>query len=164
MMSGYKLILAGLLFNVYWLIAVLGQQAYVWLLVLSFLACWWIFPKVGRYAFLIAGAGVLMDGILSASNVLAFPSALLPFWLVMLWLGFGCFVWFMRDLVKQHPIHLISLIGGVGGALSYFAGYRLQAVEWPLGAGLTLVILFASWVFFSLLLARMLQRSASCSA
>ncbi|KHT63880.1 hypothetical protein RJ45_09790 [Photobacterium gaetbulicola] len=163
-MSGYKLILVGLLFNVYWLVAVLGQHAYVWLLISAFMVCWWFFPAVGRYAFLIAGAGVLMDGIFSASNILAFPDALLPFWLVMLWLGFGCFVWFMRDVVKQYPAFLISLLGGIGGALSYFAGYRLQVVDWPMGAELTLLILFTSWVLFSLLLVRLLQRSASCSA
>ncbi|MGR5062837.1 DUF2878 domain-containing protein [Photobacterium sp. DNB22_13_2] len=163
-MSSKKLIAAGLIFNVYWLIAVLGQQAYVWVLVLLFAACWWKFPSVGRYAFSIACAGVLMDGALSISNVLDFQTLLIPIWLIMLWLGFGAFVWFMKETISNYSVAFIGLLGGVGGAMSYFAGYRLQAVQWPLGVELTLFILFASWFVLSTAIVMLIKRKAVCEA
>ncbi|MGR5142708.1 DUF2878 domain-containing protein [Photobacterium sp. DNB23_23_1] len=161
-MSGKKLIVVGLLFNVYWLIAVLGQQAYVWVLVLLFAACWWKFPSVWRYAFSIAVAGVLMDGVLSISNVLDFQVLLIPNWLIMLWLGFGTFVWFIKETIANYSAALISLLGGVGGAMSYFAGYRLQAVQWPLGVELTLMVLFLSWFVLSTAIVLMIKRKLLC--
>lgn len=163
-MSGKKLILVGLLFNVYWLIAVLGQQVYVWVLVLLFSACWWTFPSVGRYAFAIAGSGILMDGALSFSNVLDFRGVLIPIWLMMLWLGFGAFVWFMRETIAKHSAVFIGLLGGGGGAMSYFAGHRLQAVQWPLGVELTLMILFVSWFVLSMTIVLMIKRQVLCEA
>lgn len=163
-MSGKKLLLVGLLFNVYWLIAVLGQQAYVWVLVLLFSACWWSFPLMGRYAFSIACAGILMDGTLSAFNIFEFQTALIPFWLIMLWLGFGAFVWYMKETIVKQSVFFIGMLGGVGGAMSYFAGYRLQAVQWPFGVELTLPILFVSWFLFSMAVVTMIRRQELCEA
>ena len=81
-MSGKKLLLASLLFNVYWLIAVLGQQAYVWVLALIVIACWWKFPKGIKVALSIGCFGVVMDLILSAADIFAFESIIIPSWLV----------------------------------------------------------------------------------
>ena len=158
-MSGKKLLLAGLLFNMYWLIAVLGQQAYVWVLVLLIVACWWKFPKGIKAALSIALFGVVMDFTLSAVDIFAFDSFVIPAWLVMLWLGFGTFVWFMRSTIVSYPVMLIGILGGLGGSLSYFAGYRLEAVQWPLGVGITLSVLFVIWLLFSLLIAVMMKRN-----
>lgn len=158
-MSGKKLLLAGLLFNMYWLIAVLGQQAYVWVLVLLIVACWWKFPKGIKAALSIALVGVVMDFTLSTVDIFAFDSFVIPAWLVMLWLGFGTFVWFMRSTIVSYPVMLIGILGGIGGSMSYFAGYRLEAVQWPLGVGITLSVLFVIWLLFSLSIALMMKRN-----
>ena len=157
-MSGKKLLLAGLLFNTYWLIAVLGQQAYVWVLVLLVVACWLKFPGGIKSAVFIAGVGVVMDYFLSVYNIFSFGSSTLPSWLIMLWLGFGTFVWFMRTTITRYPAIVIGLLGGLGGSMSYFAGYRLQAVNWPQGVETTFLILFVLWLLFSLTLAVMMKR------
>lgn len=114
-MSGKKLLLAGLLFNTYWLIAVLGQQAYVWVLVLLVVACWLKFPGGIKSALVIAGVGVVMDYFLSVYNIFSFGSSTLPSWLIMLWLGFGTFVWFMRTTITRYPAIVIGLFGGLAG-------------------------------------------------
>ena len=152
-MSGKKLLLASLFFNVYWLIAVLGQQAYVWVLALIVIACWWKFPKGIKVALSIGCFGVVMDLILSAADIFAFESIIIPSWLVMLWLGFGTFIWFMRSTILQYPAIVIGFLGGIGGSMSYFAGYRLDAVQWPMGVGITLSVLFVIWLLFSLAIA-----------
>ncbi|MDV5167643.1 DUF2878 family protein [Photobacterium rosenbergii] len=158
-MSGKKLLLAGLLFNMYWSIAVLGQQAYVWVLVLLVVVCWWKFPKGIKAALSIALVGVVMDLTLSVVDILAFDSIIIPSWLIMLWLGFGTFVWFMRSTIVSYPVMLIGILGGIGGSMSYFAGYRLEAVQWPLGVGITLSVLFVIWLMFSLVIALMMKRN-----
>jgi hypothetical protein len=105
-----------------------------------------------------------MDSVLNAANVFAFTSVLLPFWLVMLWLGFGAFVWCMREIVVRYSLLLLSLFGGLGGAMSYFAGYRLGAVEWPMGVEQTVIIVFVCWFAFTAGIAYSVKRNQPITA
>lgn len=98
---------------------------------------------------LIAPIGIIIDTGLLLTGVFEFTQ--FPFWLGLLWL--------MLTLTFQHSltpfrffsIGLQSLLGGIFGTLSYFAGAKLNAVMLPLDLPLSLLILFIIWsIFFPL--------------
>lgn len=47
--------------------------------------------------------------------------------------------------------YLIISLGGVGGMMSYLAGYQLGAVMWPLGIEITAACILVCWLCFSAL-------------
>ncbi|UXI04067.1 DUF2878 domain-containing protein [Photobacterium sp. TY1-4] len=150
-MATRELLTVGVLFNLYWLLAVLGQNSYLWLLVGSLLVCWWMTRHVWKFATIIAGCGIAMDVTLISLGVLSFEVWGIPAWLALLWFGFGTFLWMIREVLNRSSTGGLVLLGGLGGAASYFAGYRLGAVDWPLGILPTMAVLTLCWLGFSLL-------------
>ncbi|NAX47835.1 DUF2878 family protein [Photobacterium halotolerans] len=143
------LVAVGLLFNGFWLLAVLGQNDWIAVLAGILIIVWWCFPAAVKMVLLTALMGSLMDGLLALTGVYRFESSFLPAWLVLLWLGFATFVWFLRHNLARYRASLVLLAGSVGGAGSYLAGKQLGAVSWPLGDTLTLLIVTACWLAFS---------------
>ncbi|GLR04042.1 hypothetical protein GCM10007906_16290 [Vibrio hyugaensis] len=54
----------------------------------------------------------------------------------------------------RFPKNYVSVVGGIGGTASYFAGYKLQAVEFGFNTSITLAILFVEWCLVMLLILR----------
>lgn len=79
-------------------------------------------------------------------NVLDFHQSalLLPAWLALLWALFTTtlnhsMAW------RARPWRHASLVGGIGGRLSYFAGSRLTGVGFPQEEAFTLALLALIW-------------------
>lgn len=91
--------------------------------------------------------GIALDAMLHLGGVFEFdsPSRLLPLWLCCLWGHFaatlGVSLAWLRDLPKWQQV----LFGAVGGAGSYLAAFRLEAVAWPLGQSATFSLLILIW-------------------
>lgn len=153
-----ELLLIGLVFNVYWLMAVIGQSHFILGLLIILLVAWWFYKGALRFAVLLGGAGITMDFLLTRFGLLYFDNAIFPAWLALLWLGFGSFVWIMRRTIMAYSPYVMALIGGLGGMMSYLAGFRLGAVSWPLGPGMTALILLLCWLCFSVLILKLLDR------
>ncbi|WP_335912581.1 MULTISPECIES: DUF2878 domain-containing protein [Shewanella] len=91
--------------------------------------------------------GIVLDAMLHLGGVFEFdsPSRLLPLWLCCLWGHFaatlGVSLAWLRDLPKWQQ----ALFGAVGGAGSYLAAFRLEAVAWPLGQSATFSLLIIIW-------------------
>ncbi|AYV12806.1 DUF2878 domain-containing protein [Shewanella algae] len=91
--------------------------------------------------------GIALDAMLYLGGVFEFdsPSRLLPLWLCCLWGHFaatlGVSLAWLRDLPKWQQV----LFGAVGGAGSYLAAFRLEAVAWPLGQSATFSLLILIW-------------------
>ncbi|MCM2530528.1 DUF2878 domain-containing protein [Shewanella algae] len=91
--------------------------------------------------------GIALDVMLHLGGVFEFdsPSRLLPLWLCCLWGHFaatlGVSLAWLRDLPKWQQ----ALFGAVGGAGSYLAAFRLEAVAWPLGQSATFSLLILIW-------------------
>ncbi|GAB1105933.1 MAG: hypothetical protein Sw2PiMacB_02340 [Shewanella algae] len=91
--------------------------------------------------------GIALDAMLHRGGVFEFdsPSRLLPLWLCCLWGHFaatlGVSLAWLRDLPKWQQ----ALFGAVGGAGSYLAAFRLEAVAWPLGQSATFSLLILIW-------------------
>lgn len=129
-----KLLLPSLLFEVIWWSAVWGQTDWQWLTLVLVIIAWLsmaytqltsLFPVM-----LLAGAGVLLDIINGAIGLFVFPTEHpIPFWLVILWCGFAWYARLLIPAIQHHSPRWIIILGGLGGAVSYWAGYRFAAVD-----------------------------------
>lgn len=141
-------------FQALWLLAVMGQNATVWLLGLLLLGQFIFTPSRSQdlRVLALAGIGVVMDALLTWSGVFEFSQS--PWWLLLLWLGFVLTLGHsMRWLSGVHWPWLM-LMGAVSGPCSYIAGWRLDAVSLPLGVLPTLWILVPLWALLLPVLVR----------
>ncbi|MFW9082752.1 DUF2878 domain-containing protein [Pseudomonas sp. P2757] len=157
------------LFQVGWFACVLGGNS-LWLLValavlvihLRWIGSW---AAEGRLILSVVIIGIAVDSVLRSLGVFEFTdlSPLIPLWLMLLWALLAttlrhCLQWSAR------PWWLASLLGALGGALSYYAGGRLAGVQFPYGEVPTLIGIGLLWaLLFPLLhsLARRLNDDAA---
>ena len=144
-----NLVNAGL-FQLGWFACVLGGNS-LWLLLAggALLAhLLWISRSLAqvRLIAVVCVLGSTVDGLLLNAGVFAFKQAgvLIPFWLVLLWALLAitlnhCLAWTAK------PLWRAILLGAIGGPLSYYAGQRLGAVQFPLGLWPTLLGLSLLW-------------------
>ncbi len=144
-----NLINAGL-FQLGWFACVLGGNS-LWLLLAggALLAhLLWISRSLAqvRLIAVVCVLGSTVDSLLLNAGVFAFkqPGVLIPFWLVLLWALLAitlnhCLAWTAK------PLWRAILLGAIGGPLSYYAGQRLGAVQFPLGLWPTLLGLSLLW-------------------
>ncbi|KAA0947038.1 MULTISPECIES: DUF2878 domain-containing protein [unclassified Pseudomonas] len=141
------------LFQCGWFACVIGGDS-LWLLVgLAVLAIHllWIssYAREGGLILYVTLAGTALDTLLRSLGVFQFsePGPLIPFWLILLWALLAttlrhCLAWTAR------PWWRASLLGALGGPLSYYAGSQLTGVIFPYGTGPTLVGLGLLWALF----------------
>ncbi|MFH6565319.1 DUF2878 domain-containing protein [Pseudomonas kulmbachensis] len=144
-----NLINAGL-FQLGWFACVLGGNS-LWLLLAggALLAhLLWISRSLAqvRLIAVVCVLGSTVDSLLLNAGVFAFkqPGVLIPFWLVLLWALLAitlnhCLAWTAK------PLWRAILLGAIGGPLSYYAGQRLGAVQFPMGLWPTLLGLSLLW-------------------
>lgn len=138
------------LFQIGWFACVLGGNS-PWLLLAgaALLAnALWISRSAAEVRLLLTVCllGTCIDSLLLNAGVFEFkqPGVLIPFWLMVLWALLAitlnhCLAWTAR------PVWRAIVLGAIGGPLSYYAGQRLGAVQFPLGLWPTLIGLSALW-------------------
>lgn len=151
-----KLLIASIWFQLCWFAAVLGTQQWQWLTVGATVVtlaycCKTEISSLKRIAAILV-VGVMLDTVNQQFSILAFPTQWLPIWLLCLWFLFPWYAYQLKPVLYRFPKIYVSVVGGLGGAGSYFAGYKLQAVEFGLSTGITFAILFLEWFFFMLLI------------
>lgn len=145
------------LFQLGWFTCVLGGNS-AWLLVA--LAILLVHLRLvghrhseGRLLMTVFALGCVLDSALIKFGVFDFGEVgrVIPLWLALLWALLGttlnhCLAWTAR------PWWLASLLGAIGGPLSYVAGAHLTNVQLPLGLWPSVAILGVIWaVVFPLL-------------
>lgn len=152
-----------LLFQIGWLACVLGGNSLWLLLALAVLVIHlrWIssWAEEGRLILSVVIVGTAVDSVLRGLNVFEFQdlSPLIPLWLMLLWALLAttlrhCLAWSAR------PWWLASMLGAVGGGLSYYAGGRLAGVQFPYGEIPTLIGIGLLWALLFPLLHAMARR------
>ena len=90
--------------------------------------------------------GSLVDLSASYIGLFSFKDGLiLPFWLILLWANFSLTFHYSMLWLKRVPIMIQAILGGVFGCFSYFAAYKLGAVDYPFGETLTILGLIVIW-------------------
>lgn len=159
------LLLSSFWFQLLWFAAVLGREQYQWpLLLVVCLTCLvslWRSDIPLSFVLGLLVAGLAIDSLNQHYHLLEFTSSHLPLWLAGLWLIFAWYCWQLRHLLIRLPLLIVSMAGAAGGAASYFAGYKLGAVEWPKDHTDTFLILFSEWFLLSLAVGYLLRNKWS---
>lgn len=149
-----SMFLKSLWFQAVWFVAVLGRQEYLLVLLLMIVGTYIysIYKNELSISFVgaLVGCGLVIDTGNIFANVLSFENDGFPIWLVGLWLIFAWYCWQIRAILIRLPLFSVLFIGGLGGALSYFAGCKLDAVVLPLSVYTTFLLLFLEWILLSL--------------
>ena len=140
-----------ILFNAAWFAILLTQSSLLapFIVILHLLIHFRLMGKGKPELLFIVGVtvvGLFLDQSLFATGVfnLAGEPSLAPLWLTCLWPVFATTLMHAFDWLQSRVI-LSSVVGGVGGCLSYIAGVRLTAIDFgsPLWGP---IIIAALWV------------------
>lgn len=148
-----QVVLMALAFDLYWTLVVLFRERglFLWL-ALAILACLMLSPAHRVYALLLAAAGCGLDALWVLTGLIGFNSdALLPLWMMALWLMFAT-IWTHLTLTTTLPGWMLALLATAGGPVAYVIGERLGAmtfreptfivVSWMALGWLVLMLLF----------------------
>lgn len=154
MNARWRLLLNAGLFQLGWFACVFGASRPGLLLIA--LGCLvvhllWVAQAADEWRALLkaGGCGWVLDSVLMQVGVFDFGLAsgnawVLPLWLAVLWLLFAS--------TLRHSLHWIarrwwlgSLLGAIGGPLSYLGGAKLAGVGLPLGLWPSLLLLAVIW-------------------
>ena len=145
-----KPLVNAVLFQCGWFACVLGGNS-PWLLVavaalavhLLWISSW---SREGQAILAVTLLGTVIDTSLRTFGVFHFsmPGPLIPLWLIVLWALLAttlrhCLAWSAR------PWWRASLLGAVGGPLSYYAGSQLAGVSFGYGTAPTVIGLGLLW-------------------
>ncbi|MYM63485.1 DUF2878 domain-containing protein [Pseudomaricurvus sp. HS19] len=137
----------------WWCCVLLGNSALPLAAALLLLHLW-MHPQPQpelRVVVLTAAIGMSVDAVLGHAGLYRFadqamiPLLQLPWWLLLLWLGFGACLRQSLAWLRPHPL-LAAVSGGLAGGASYWAAARLGAVEFPLGNTVTALVIGALWL------------------
>jgi len=115
----------------------------------------WVRPVVGEWRVVIAcsALGVIVDSLLTLADVFKFQTVgeadvfgetLAPLWLMALWLVFATTLNVSMKPLSNNLV-LAGLLGAIMGPFSYWLGLKLDAVSFPLGVPVTLLLLAPIW-------------------
>jgi hypothetical protein len=151
-----KVFLASTWFQLCWFAAVLGTYQWQWVTLFLTLATLLYCLKTDASSLksigVIVTIGLVLDTLNQQLSVFVFPTLWLPVWLLCLWVLFSWYAYQLKSILYRFPKTYVSIVGGLGGTASYFAGYKLQAVEFGFSVGTTLMILFVEWCAMMLLI------------
>lgn len=151
-----KVFLASTWFQLCWFAAVLGTYQWQWVTLFLTLATLLYCLKTDASSLksigVIVTIGLLLDTLNQQLSVFVFRTPWLPVWLICLWVLFSWYAYQLKSILYRFPKTYVSIVGGLGGTASYFAGYKLQVVEFGFSVGTTLMILFVEWCAMMLLI------------
>lgn len=148
-----QVFLMAIAFDLYWALVVLFRERglFMWL-GLAILAWALLSPGYRFYAFVLAAAGCSLDALWAFTGLLDFQGdALLPLWMVALWLMFAV-MWTGMTCLSTLPGWMLALLATSGGPMAYVIGERLGAmtflqptfivVSWMASGWLLLMLFF----------------------
>ncbi|MFG0885548.1 DUF2878 domain-containing protein [Vibrio furnissii] len=156
-----RFLLISLWFEFIWLLAVLGQERLEWVtvgVVTATLALTALRRPVAlERVILVAACGIALDYANLHVGLFSFTYLHLPIWLMGLWFAFAWFASFAVPAVNHLPRWFVLICTALGGALSYWAGYRFGAVQFELSVFWSVLALFLEWFLLSLLLMKVFR-------
>mgnify|MGYP005999373363 FL=1 len=144
-------------FQLCWFACVLGGSLWAAGAVALFLMWHSQIVKTHEWRFIIAGtvAGFSIDSLWYSLGFIQFPNynlAVIPAWLMLLWLAFNCTLQHSLLTLFQHP-WLIALLSAIAAPFSYYAGSVMGAIELSpfgliaVGLGWGILMGCLSWIF-----------------
>ncbi|MBU2897857.1 DUF2878 domain-containing protein [Vibrio hepatarius] len=145
-------------FQIIWFCAVLGNYEWQYLsllFVVGTIAISVVKTEMNWFKWLgIVAVGVVIDFSNTALGLFEFQYEGFPLWLIALWMIFAWYGYFLYPLVSQYPSLIVSIVGGIAGALSYLAGEKFGAVTFGLPFFTVAWVLFLEWFLIIALILR----------
>ena len=164
-----RLVINALLFQAGWFLSVLGAaNGLPWLgplaaaIVIAYHLQLAREPRIEAQLIVACGVvGAAFDSVLVASGWVSYPSGMLlpaaaPYWIVTMWLLFATTLNVSLRWLHERPA-IASVLGGVAGPASYYAGYRLGGIEFVAPAA-ALLFLAAGWALLMPLVVSLARR------
>jgi hypothetical protein len=152
-----KQLINALLFQIGWFACVLGGNSFWLLIAVGVLAIHllWIssWQAEGLLLICVALIGTTVDSLLLNCGVFGFDAGgpLIPLWLVVLWAVLATTLNHCLDWTAK-PWWRASVLGAIGGPMSYYAGSKMAGVHLPLGLWPSMLLLGVVWAgLFALL-------------
>lgn len=147
-----QLLLTAVAFDVYWTLVVVFRERGIFLwLALAILAYLMLPPAQRRDALILTLAGCALDTTWVLTGLITFNSAaLLPFWMIALWLMFAT-VWSRLASITTLSRWLLVLSGTVGGPVAYAIGEHLGAITFLAPTAIVLSWIACGWLVLMLL-------------
>ena len=150
------LLVKSIWFQGLWFLAVIGRDSTFFLLLLAVGATLIYSVKKDQinlaWLATLVIIGIVLDTFHGLIGLFLFPQPWIPAWLILLWVIFIWYAYQMKTILTRFPLPIVSMIGALGAAGSYFAGLKLGAVQWPYSDGLTFVVLTIEWLLLFALL------------
>ncbi|MDJ0831948.1 MAG: DUF2878 domain-containing protein [Gammaproteobacteria bacterium] len=142
-------------FQILWFSAVIGRNEWIMLSLLLIAAHFIFTPSRGTdwRVIPIALIGITVDATLTLSGIFVFET--LPLWLGLIWIGFVLTLGHSMIWLRKLPWFVLVPIGAVAGTASYLAGWKLEAVELPMGLTWTIATLAILWAIMLPLLVQL---------
>lgn len=149
------------LFDLVWFSAVAGRAEWLWATVILVVAQIVVALRSGPFSWRAYGLFVVLGMALEASvvgvGILRFEGGFLPWWLILLWLGFVAMLMNTLADLAGRPLWA-GLLGVASGPLTYAIGIRLGAAELLQKEWLLWVIYAALWAVYMVIFALMMPR------
>ncbi|WP_194435316.1 DUF2878 domain-containing protein [Vibrio fluminensis] len=159
-----RLLIISTLFQMVWFAAVLGKESWQWAVLLGVTCLILVTARREEFNWriwlILTIIGVVLDSVNIKFGLIAFESAFIPIWLVALWGGFCWYALFLGKIVSHYPTWIVSIVGGLAGALSYLAGYKLGAVSLGFSLPVAIVLFFIQWLAFVFFCMKMINVGA----
>ena len=130
-----------------WFLCVLGQDALL-PFTLGMLSLHFILVhsarEEARRLLPVFAVGIGVDTLLSAIGIFDFGPALIPLWLMALWVAFAASLTRALGVFGRSP-WLAALVGGIGVPFNYAVGAKMGAVNLPMDPILTGAVLITIW-------------------
>jgi len=162
-----RLLIVSTWFQLLWFLAVLGRDTWQWftvmLVVITLIFSAWRGDFNWRTGFVLFMFGVVIDVVNTTIGLLVFEAApiALPIWLLALWAIFSWYAQFLVPMLSRYPLLIVSIVGGLAGAASYIAGYKLDAVSLGFSISAAFAIFFIEWAAIVLLCMKVLDIEAA---
>lgn len=145
-------------FQCMWLLAVIFQNK--GLVFLAGLLCLHFYLSPKRDADIailpIIAFGLICDSLLTILGFYEFSE--IPIWLIALWLGFILTINHSMSWIFKLPLVVRIVLFSMMSALSYFAAYNLNAVNFPRSLTMTMSLIGLYWGVLSVLLSKFMSR------
>ena len=149
---------AFVIFDFVWLAAVLGRSDWLWVTALLILGMFAATPKLlwrqRQTLFFLVVLGCLAEFATVYFGVIRYEgSALIPLWLILLWVGFSGMALVVFDYLHRRYL-IAAILGAIFGPVTYFAGERLGAAELLVPFFTAIVVYSAFWAVMMVVIAR----------
>lgn len=138
-------------FDLYWFMVVLfRERGLVLWLGLAILACFMLPAAQRLCALMLTAAGSGLDALWALTGLIDFRGeALLPLWMLALWLMFAV-MWTHLTCSTSLPGWLLVIMATGGGPISYLIGERLGAITFLEPTFIVLGLMATGWLVLML--------------